>query len=34
MKEWQQRKFGELYKVPSRNGLSKPIVGFAEVAIK
>ena len=24
MKEWQQRKFGELYKVPSRNGLSKP----------
>ena len=24
MKEWQQRKFGELYKVPSRNGLSNP----------
>lgn len=24
MKEWQQRKFGELYKVPSRNGVSKP----------
>lgn len=26
MKEWQQRKFGELYKVPSRNGLSKPSI--------
>ena len=24
MREWQQRKFGELYKIPSRNGLSKP----------
>ena len=24
MSEWQQRKFGELYSVPSRNGVSKP----------
>lgn len=24
MEKWQQREFGELYKIPSRNGLSKP----------
>ena len=24
MEEWKQMKFGELYQVPSRNGLSKP----------